>query len=240
MKKVLRSAVPALLLAAGCLAPALAPPAHAAVKLEKAREAQLLGIVSTAPEKQLRAMEGMTPDAASKILAARKGGKGFASVEELLKATGLTDAAFDAIATPFTRTVPLDEVPRAEGETSPATPAAAAPGGKKAALAGERTGSDAGAQAPGGGKPEGLGLEAQGGYYSILPGYDLSKVPEDKKKAFLDRINSEMCTCGCQNETLAYCLVNDPGCPVVKARVRKIHADMIGADGAPPSSKSGS
>ncbi|HXI01874.1 MAG TPA: hypothetical protein VNI57_01745, partial [Candidatus Saccharimonadales bacterium] len=76
----------------------------------------------------------------------------------------------------------------------------------------------------------GLDLEVQGNYYSILPGYDLSNLPEEQRKAFLDTINTQMCTCGCKGETLGYCLVNDPGCVVVKARVRKIYKDITGKD----------
>ena len=78
-----------------------------------------------------------------------------------------------------------------------------------------------------------LDLEVQGNYYSILPGYDLSSLSEAKRKVFLDMVNREKCTCGCQGETLGWCLVNDPGCPVVKARVRKVYTDVVGT--APPS-----
>jgi hypothetical protein len=67
------------------------------------------------------------------------------------------------------------------------------------------------------------------GFYAKLPGYEnLDQLDPIKKKEFLEMVNHEMCTCGCSGETLAFCLVNDPACPVVKARVRKVYEDVTG------------
>ena len=77
-----------------------------------------------------------------------------------------------------------------------------------------------------------LNLEVKSGYFSILPGYDLEKLDPQKRKIFLDKINSEKCSCGCSNDTLGACLVNDPGCQVVKARVKKVYTNIFGS--SPP------
>ena len=70
--------------------------------------------------------------------------------------------------------------------------------------------------------------EVRAGFYGKLPGYeDLDKLDPLLKKEFLTRVNYEKCLCGCENETLGFCLVNDPGCPVVKARVRKIYDEVL-------------
>jgi thiol-disulfide isomerase/thioredoxin len=46
-----------------------------------------------------------------------------------------------------------------------------------------------------------------------VPGVDLSKVPDDKRSAVLQALNSDSCTCGC-GLTVAKCRVDDPTCSV--------------------------
>jgi hypothetical protein len=58
-------------------------------------------------------------------------------------------------------------------------------------------------------------------YFTELPGFDLAGLAPRQRERFLQRVNSEMCTCGCRNDTLAHCYVNDQRCPVVKGMVQK-------------------
>src|SRR5262245_56158165 len=57
------------------------------------------------------------------------------------------------------------------------------------------------------------GIESVANYFAEVPGFDLQPLGEHGREKFLHRINSELCTCGCKNETIAWCLVNDPKCP---------------------------
>ena len=64
-------------------------------------------------------------------------------------------------------------------------------------------------------------------FYSALPGFpDLDKLDPLVRKEFLEAVNREKCACGCQNETVAWCLVNDKSCPVVKSRAKKIYDEI--------------
>ena len=60
-----------------------------------------------------------------------------------------------------------------------------------------------------------------------VPGVDLSKVPEAKRSAVLQALNTEHCTCGC-TLTVAKCRLDDPSCtvspPIAKAIVDKMIA----------------
>jgi hypothetical protein len=197
----------------------------------------LLKLMSSSPEEELKGMPGFTAEAARGVVGHRKPGKPFASIEEFRSASGLSEAQFARLAA-FIREAWRSEKQEAaelkaagEGAPGAAPPAAEAPPARPAGPAGKL----AAPRKAGGAQGPLLDLEVKGGYYSILPGYDLAAVPEEKRRTFLDIINKEMCPCGCVGETLAWCLVNDPGCPVVKARVRKVYTDTVGSPPpAPP------
>jgi hypothetical protein len=74
------------------------------------------------------------------------------------------------------------------------------------------------------------GVTVQENYYLDLPGFDLSTLTPKQKEKFLKRVNSELCTCGCQNDTIARCLVNDPKCPVVRGLAEKIFSEVKAGD----------
>jgi hypothetical protein len=65
-------------------------------------------------------------------------------------------------------------------------------------------------------------IVAVANYFTELPGIDQSSLTTRQKEKFLQRVNSELCTCGCRNDTLARCYVNDARCPVVKGMVQKV------------------
>lgn len=69
-------------------------------------------------------------------------------------------------------------------------------------------------------------IEAVANYFAELPGFDLAPLGEKGRAKFLHRVNSEMCTCGCKNDTLAFCLVNDPKCPQVKGLVQSVYDEV--------------
>jgi hypothetical protein len=69
-------------------------------------------------------------------------------------------------------------------------------------------------------------IEAVANYFAELPGFDLAPLGERGKAKFLHRVNSEMCTCGCKNDTLAHCMVNDPKCPQVKGLVQAVYDEV--------------
>jgi len=57
-------------------------------------------------------------------------------------------------------------------------------------------------------------ITPQTDYISQIPGVDLVGLSEEKKKGVLDKANQETCSCGCIH-SLAFCVTNDPGCPIV-------------------------
>ncbi|HEU4401024.1 MAG TPA: hypothetical protein VFT43_02850 [Candidatus Polarisedimenticolia bacterium] len=63
-------------------------------------------------------------------------------------------------------------------------------------------------------------------YFTDLPGLDVAGLKPRTRERFLQRVNSEMCPCGCRNDTLAHCYVNDEHCRVVKGIVTKIYDDV--------------
>ena len=69
-------------------------------------------------------------------------------------------------------------------------------------------------------------IEAVANFYTELPGFDLASLSKAKREKLLHRVNSEMCTCGCKNDTLARCLVNDPKCPSVKGLVQAAYDEV--------------
>jgi hypothetical protein len=69
-------------------------------------------------------------------------------------------------------------------------------------------------------------IEAVANYFAELPGVDLAPLGERGKAKFLHRVNSELCSCGCKDQTLAFCLVNDPKCPQVKGLVQSVYDEV--------------
>ncbi|HEV8336834.1 MAG TPA: hypothetical protein VGR67_10485 [Candidatus Polarisedimenticolia bacterium] len=63
-------------------------------------------------------------------------------------------------------------------------------------------------------------------YYLDLPGIDLSTLTPKQKQKYLDRVNKEFCSCGCPNDTIARCLVNDPKCPTVRGLAEKVLSEI--------------
>jgi len=59
-------------------------------------------------------------------------------------------------------------------------------------------------------------------FYADLPGLDMSSLTPAQKEKFLQRVNSELCTCGCKNDTLARCYVNDKSCTTVRETLQKV------------------
>ena len=70
------------------------------------------------------------------------------------------------------------------------------------------------------------GLTVRENYFMALPGIDLSTLTPKQKQRFLDRVNEEFCSCGCPNDTIARCLVNDPKCTTVRGLAEKILSDV--------------
>ena len=123
-----------------------------------------------------------------------------------------------------------------EEPSAQATPAPAEPEAQKDAAAAE---DDDTAQAPelqpqnAAGAVQGepaptntVPIVAVANYFTELPGIDIAGLKRGQKEKFLQRINSEICSCGCKNDTLARCYVNDPRCPLVKPVVQKIYEDI--------------
>ncbi|PYQ14519.1 MAG: hypothetical protein DMH00_01280 [Acidobacteria bacterium] len=70
------------------------------------------------------------------------------------------------------------------------------------------------------------GVTVQENYFMDLPGMDLTALTPKQKQRFLDRVNKEVCTCGCPNDTIARCLVNDPKCPSVRGLAEKVLSEV--------------
>jgi hypothetical protein len=191
------------------------------------RTERFLKTVSFVPEATLRQMPGMTPEIAGKVMASRKANGPFKSLDQFKSAAGLTDEQLQKITDPYLHPKAESDPPPGQNPMDPKLPP---PYSKPGKTGGKKTfgGSAKPEEAAPSKDSQKLDLEVKSDYYSILPGYDLSKADDTKKKVFLDTINHEQCTCGCTGETLAWCLVNDPGCPVVKARVKKVYTDTFG------------
>jgi hypothetical protein len=69
-------------------------------------------------------------------------------------------------------------------------------------------------------------IVAVANYFTELPGVDVAGLNRGQKEKFLQRVNSEICSCGCKNDTLARCYVNDPGCRLVKSLVQKVYDEV--------------
>jgi hypothetical protein len=205
-----------------------APEAPAAASSAETSEAgvRFLRAMNASPVESLNKMPGMTPDVVTRILEQRKTGKSFTSLLQFRKITKITPVHMDEALRPY---LEQEEQLQLEAQRKPVTPPSqpGKAGGRQ--RSGDKAAEPAAPATPG--SPQGSGPvgNVRPGFYAKLPGYEsLEKIDPIKKKEFLELVNREMCTCGCQGETLAFCLVNDPACPVVKARVRKIYEEITG------------
>ena len=180
----------------------------------------LLALLNTAPESKLRTTEGMTSDVLAKLMAHRASGGKLTNLVEFEKKTGVKPTDLELLLKPFLEEARSKEM-EAQRKAVPDPPARGKAGRSPKKTDGAATDS----AAPAGVGPIG---GVRPGFYSKLPGYeDLDKIDALKKTEFLETVNREMCSCGCKGETVAFCLVNDPGCPVVKARAKKIYDDIM-------------
>ncbi len=189
-----------------------------------------LKAVESSSEERLRQMPGLSPEVVGHILEHRKGGRHFASLTDFRKVTKISAADMSVALAPYQQ----EEVAlQTESQRKPVAPPPAK-GGKAGRQVSRTTDPNTPSEAappaaPGAAPQPGPVGAVRPGYYGRLPGYEnVDTMDPVKKKEFLELVNREMCACGCKNETLAFCLVNDPGCPVVKARVRKIYEDVTG------------
>ena len=177
----------------------------------------LIKTVTTADKETLLATPGFKPDVVERIMAHRAAGKSFESLVHFRKVTKIASRDFNRILERYQATAMQQAVARGRRPV---------PDPKRPGSAGDlqKPKTPEGSQQPSAAGPIG---RVRPGYFANLPGYDhLDELDPLHKKAFLETINREHCSCGCLNETLAFCLVNDPGCPVVKARVKKIYDDI--------------
>ena len=193
-------------------------------------QAGLLNQLNTASEQTLKGKLGIPEAVVSKIMAHRATGAKFTSLIEVRSVTKMTYPELQRLLAPFTD---MEEERAYEAKRKP-VPDPATPGkaGGKLKQGGETAGKEKETEAA----PEpavtatGTGpiTAIRPGFYGKLPGYeDLDKVDPVKRTEFLETVNREFCTCGCKNETIAFCLVNDPSCPVVKSRAKKIYDDIM-------------
>jgi cytochrome c biogenesis protein CcmG/thiol:disulfide interchange protein DsbE len=59
-----------------------------------------------------------------------------------------------------------------------------------------------------------------------IPGIDLNALTAQQRKTVLQRLNAELCTCGCKN-TVAQCRIDDPTCETSLPLAKKIVADIV-------------
>ena len=196
--------------------------------------AGLLKQLNTASEQTLKGTMDLPEGIVAKILAYRASGAKFANLVEVHSVIGISSAEIERILMPFEQA----EAARAfEAQRKP-VPDPGPPGkaGGKLRRGPATTEQDKGAVATPGsaagseGAVSGTGpiTMVRPGFYGKLPGFDdLDKIDPLKRTEFLETVNREFCTCGCKNETIAFCLVNDPTCPVVKSRAKKIYDDIL-------------
>ena len=191
--------------------------------------AGLLHQVNTAPEGTLKGSMALPEGAVAKIMAHRKSGAKFTNLIELRKVSGITSADLERLLAPFEQA----EAARAFESKRKPVPEPSAPAKAGGRLQRGETTPEKTEPAPA--EPDKAAASGEGpitmirpGFYGKLPGYDdLDKIDPIKRTEFLETVNRELCTCGCKNETIAFCLVNDPTCPVVKSRVKKIYDDIM-------------
>jgi hypothetical protein len=128
----------------------------------------------------------------------------------------------------------------AEAPAPPASEAATAPEGDQASaqaandsVAAARSEGDAFDPATASGAVKGIPaptntapIEAVANFFTELPGFDLASFDTARREKFLHRVNSELCSCGCKNDTLAHCLINDTKCPTVKGLVQVVYDEV--------------
>lgn len=177
---------------------------------------EFLGTMNSAQEKVLQSNPGLSAEVVAKIMAHRAAGKQFSNLLEFKRTTGISLSDLELAMKPL---VAKEQEREIETSRKPVP---------EPSRAGGREGTDEPAEDAPQGAADGPIGSIRPGYYGRLPGYDdLDKLEPTAKKAFLEAVNREMCSCGCVSETLAFCLVNDPGCPVVKARVKKMYDDTV-------------
>ncbi len=76
-------------------------------------------------------------------------------------------------------------------------------------------------------------LTAVANYFVEFDGLDLTVLPAERRGEFLEKVNKEICACGCPGDTMARCYVNDPACGVAKARLQALYEQMKAAPAAP-------
>jgi hypothetical protein len=59
-----------------------------------------------------------------------------------------------------------------------------------------------------------------------IPGIDLKALTPEQRKMTLQRLNAELCTCGCKS-TVAQCRIDDPTCETSLPLAKKIVAEII-------------
>jgi thiol-disulfide isomerase/thioredoxin len=70
---------------------------------------------------------------------------------------------------------------------------------------------------------------ADAAHATEIPGLDLSHLTPEQKGAALQRLNEDVCVCGCQL-TLAQCRINDAACGVSLPLAEKVVAQIVGAN----------
>jgi hypothetical protein len=238
------------------LSPAAPPPSDPATATPSAPPAAevnapavaLLKLLNTGTEQKLHAHPGLGAGIVKMVMDYRASGKTFASIVEFRKLSKISQQDFEAALAPFQEQEALRQFEATRKPVPPAPGTAGAePGAGRMATRGAPGATAPGAGAPpAGGKPEttaqpqastGVPIAQDGtgpigavrvDFYSALPGFpDLDKLDPLVRKEFLEAVNREKCACGCQNETVAWCLVNDKSCPVVKSRAKKIYDDIV-------------
>lgn len=164
----------------------------------------LLKTINTSSEQMLLQAPGLNAGVVARIMAHRKSKGSFKNLIEFRRVTRISSLDLEKALKPY----------QEEEDPGLVTSRRAVPDGAPQA-----------AQTPDNTGPIG---NVRPGYYAKLPGFDdLDKIDPLQRTEFLETVNREKCACGCQNETIAFCLVNDPGCPTVKARARKIYDDIV-------------
>ena len=201
-----------------------APPSEADTPTLSNAPKVFLKAINTLSQERLASTKGLKPEVVAKIMQRRGAGRPFTTMADFTEASGITPIDLKAAMTA------LGEAPKDSDLLALRRPVPDPPAGPGKGLSAK--GKAPASKTPGG--PDGQANSNEGpigevrpGYYGVLPGYDLDKMDPVLKKEFLETVNRDMCSCGCSGETLAFCLVNDPGCPVVKARVKKIHDDIM-------------
>jgi len=190
--------------------------------------AGLLKQINTASEQTLKGAVGLPEGIVAKIMAHRKSGGKFTDLIQLRSVTGMSSQELQRALAPFEQAEATKNFEAQRKPVPEPTQQGKAGGRVQRGTAAE---SDK-ASAPTSAEPAASGTGpitmVRPGFYGKLPGYEeLDKIDPIKRTEFLETVNREMCTCGCKNETIAFCLVNDPTCPVVKSRAKKIYDDIM-------------